>query len=281
MPDNNGKLASNNFLFIAHPGHELCVHAWLEATRPRVFVLTDGSGNGGSPRLDSSRKVLESVGATIGSVYGRFKDSELYQIILDREYEQLFAVVDEFAEAIVAESIDAVAGDAIEGFNPAHDTCRLIINAAVQIARRRSGRQILNRDFLLAGRHIAPNDDDGAFWLDDAMLNKKVATAYAFPELRSEVEAALSGELFALRQYPELADESAVTYNTGGIESYRLECFRYVDEIASGSEFADAVPFYEQYGALRVTEGRYQRVIRYRQHMLPLCEALRNYADNC
>src|SRR5438034_752023 len=28
-------------LFIAHPGHELLVHGWLELVRPFVFVLTD------------------------------------------------------------------------------------------------------------------------------------------------------------------------------------------------------------------------------------------------
>src|SRR4051812_44433101 len=40
MIDHNSQ--GRHFLFIAHPGHELCVYAWLKLTKPKVFVLTDG-----------------------------------------------------------------------------------------------------------------------------------------------------------------------------------------------------------------------------------------------
>jgi hypothetical protein len=43
---------------IAHPGHELRVHHWIERTRPLVFVLTDGSGHTGVSRLASTTAVL-------------------------------------------------------------------------------------------------------------------------------------------------------------------------------------------------------------------------------
>ena len=43
---------------------------------------------------------------------------------------------EELCEAFVAERIDYVAGDAFEGYNPMHDVCRLVINAAVTIATR-------------------------------------------------------------------------------------------------------------------------------------------------
>ena len=32
-------------LVVAHPGHELRVHGWLELARPTVCILTDGSGH--------------------------------------------------------------------------------------------------------------------------------------------------------------------------------------------------------------------------------------------
>ena len=44
--------AVKDFLFVAHPGHELCVHGWLEIARPKVFVLTDGSGRSGRRAFD-------------------------------------------------------------------------------------------------------------------------------------------------------------------------------------------------------------------------------------
>ena len=57
-------------LFIAHPGHELRVHGWLEAMAPEVWILTDGSGHSGRSRIDSTTRVLEPTGAVPGPVYG-------------------------------------------------------------------------------------------------------------------------------------------------------------------------------------------------------------------
>jgi len=57
-------------LVIAHPGHELRVHGWLEAMAPAVWILTDGSGHTGRSRVDSTTRVLESTGAAPGPVYG-------------------------------------------------------------------------------------------------------------------------------------------------------------------------------------------------------------------
>src|ERR1041385_9519667 len=86
MIDHNGKNGGNNFLFVAHPGHELCVHAWLTSTRPKVFVLTDGSGHGTQPRIGSTNKLLERAGAERGPIYARFADAELYELILNRDF---------------------------------------------------------------------------------------------------------------------------------------------------------------------------------------------------
>ncbi|HUE39393.1 MAG TPA: hypothetical protein VMR29_07805 [Candidatus Binatia bacterium] len=36
---------------VAHPGHELRVHHWMERVRPVVCVLTNGSGASGCSRI--------------------------------------------------------------------------------------------------------------------------------------------------------------------------------------------------------------------------------------
>ena len=69
-------------LVVAHPGHELRVHGWLEKARPQVFVLTDGSGPTGSSRLRSTTRVLDRAGATAGCIYGRLADRVFYQALL-------------------------------------------------------------------------------------------------------------------------------------------------------------------------------------------------------
>ena len=105
-------------LVIAHPGHELRVHRWLEVARPLVFVLTDGSGRSGLSRLNSTTKILSQAGAKVGSIFGRFTDAEIYASILEAEFSRFTAVATELAESFLQSDVDYVAGDASEGYNP-------------------------------------------------------------------------------------------------------------------------------------------------------------------
>ncbi len=250
-------------LVIAHPGHELRIHGWLERERPLVFVLTDGSGSGGHPRLASTAEVLHRVGARPGSVFGRFSDRSLYQAILDQDLAPLESVAKEMADALVEAGVDAVAGDAIEGFNPGHDLCRVLADAAVAIARRRSGRPVASHAFLLDGR---PDDTPstvagigeagGAFHLslDDEALARKLAAAFAYPEMKGEVERNLAEH---------------------GEAAFRTECFQPVDPEADLERLLDDPPYYERYGERQVAAGHYESVLRFRQHFLPVARALR------
>jgi hypothetical protein len=44
--------------------------------------------------------------------------------------------------------------------------------------------------------------------------------------------------------------------------------------------FLDERPFYETHGEARVREGKYPEAIRYREHILPIAEALARAAEN-
>src|SRR5690242_870571 len=69
-------------LLIAHPGHEIRVHGWLEQARPTVYILTDGSGRSSQPRLESTKRVLMQAGAQIGEAFGQIADRDLYDRVL-------------------------------------------------------------------------------------------------------------------------------------------------------------------------------------------------------
>ncbi len=103
-------------LVIAHPGHELLVYNWLSLVKSRLHRTTS---------------ILNSLGARPGSIYGRLTDAEAYSAILAGEVGVFISMAGELAEALVLNRIEYIVGDAIEGFNPVHDICRLIINAAV------------------------------------------------------------------------------------------------------------------------------------------------------
>lgn len=136
-------------LVIAHPGHELRVHRLLELTRPRVFVLTDGSGRTGHSRLTSTSAILTSAHVHPASIYGRFTDVELYELMLRGDAAAVVALMWELVAAFRRDGVDGVVGDALEGFNPSHDLCRFLINAVVLLLRKETGRDMLNFAFPL------------------------------------------------------------------------------------------------------------------------------------
>ena len=106
-------------------------------------------------------------------------------------------LVDKLAAAILHDQVDCIAGDAEEGYNPGHDTCRLIINAAVKLVNRKSSKPIRNYDFTLVGPPDQCPEDlrDHSLWLnlDDEAFARKLSAARNYPELQAEVETALNG----------------------------------------------------------------------------------------
>ncbi|HEX8694710.1 MAG TPA: hypothetical protein VF746_19955 [Longimicrobium sp.] len=250
-------------LVVAHPGHELRVYGWIERARPLVFVLTDGSGSGGEARIESTTAVLERTAARAGPVYGVMSDREIYSAILSHDAARFTGIANWLAEQLVAEGIDYVVGDAVEGYNPSHDVCRLVINTALRLAGRTRGAAPAAYDFLLVG---APNQcpeglRERAVWLelDDETLERKLAAARSYQELRGEVEHALD-------QF--------------GLAPFRTECLRPVDPTERYGGWDPAqVPYYETYGEKRVAEGVYDRVLRFREHVQPLADALWSHSE--
>lgn len=242
-------------LVIAHPGHELRVHGWLETTRPEVWVLTDGSGHTGRSRIASTTRVLAAAGAAPGPVYGQMTDVDLYNAVLNLEHRPFTSIVDQLAQAVLRDDVECIAGDAEEGYNPAHDICRLVINAATDLVELRTDKRIPSYDFTLVGAPQRGADEHRAhaLWLDldDAAFARKLSAAHNYPELQAEVESALS-----------VTDAA----------NFRLEYLRLVDS-HTRAPFAGR-PFYEEYGERQVQAGHYSHVLRYREHMLPLAAAL-------
>jgi hypothetical protein len=247
-------------LMVAHPGHELRVHGWLELARPQVWVLTDGSGHDGRGRLASTSAVLSQAGAATGALYGRYSDRAAYQMILGGDSAGTFALVEELAATLLADQVGYVAGDALEGFNPVHDLCRVVIDAAVALAARR-GRVIGNFDFPLEAAPDTPSDDGEAreegeglrLELSRDAVERKLAAARGYPELLSEVERAL---------------------RLHGPAAFGVEHLRPVATARPLSERIADPPPYERYGAERVAAGHYRQVLQLRGHFLPLAEAV-------
>ena len=244
----------NAAVVVAHPGHELVIHHYLESHRPLYFCLTDGSGGNGRSRLESTSRLLHGVGAFPGSIYGRFSDKEVYRILLDGRVEVFVDLVNELAGNLIDADIQCIAGDAMEGFNPAHDLCRALIDSAVAIVQIRTGRALQNYEFAVHGDPIAdPADALIRLELDEGALERKIDAAMAYREVIGEVHDAL---------------------DRFGRQAFAVECLRSSSASAMVEQFESKPPAYESIGESRVSEGRYREVVRYREHVLPVISAL-------
>lgn len=245
-------------LVIGHPGHELRVHRWLELARPVVHVITDGSGRTGRSRIPSTRSVLARAGARPGTanVFGCCSDAEVYTALLAGDLALPLRIVRSLAEALA--DVDYVVADALEGFNPSHDLCRFLVNAAVALVAERTGREVGNYDVLLDGNPRGsldpPRPETAVLNLDDADLARKIEAAKGYPELRAETKNALQ---------------------RFGAEAFRVEVLRPVTDRREGLDHLDEEPpYYERYGQGQVAAGHYRDVIGYRTNVRPLVHAV-------
>ena len=242
---------------VGHPGHELRLFGWISQYRPRVYVLTDGSGRQGVSRVPATARLLAGLGAEPGEIFGALSDAELYAAILRQDTALLLRLLDRLADSFVRHRTDLVAGDACEGYNPAHDLCRSLIEAAALMARPASGPALPNYEVTLtewkAGSQAVHDQRCWHFSLDDALLGRKLDAAEAYEEMQGEVQDGLSRQ---------------------GREYFRVECLRQ----AAPARPRTGKPFYETWGEQRVAGGEYASVIRWQEHMLPLVDAIQQHA---
>jgi hypothetical protein len=240
-------------LLVAHPGHELRLHGWIEREKPLVYVLTDGSGRGPAGRIESTRQLLAAAGARPGPVFGKLKDAELYRALLWGDHRPFVELFDEIAGSSRREGVKVLAADAAEGYNPAHDVARLLANAVAGHSAR-AGFPVESLAFPL---EAAPAAGTGAvavrLALDDLAFARKLAAARAYGAMSEEVERALARH---------------------GEDAFRVETLRRADpgfdlEAAHGPS-----PSYERFGERRVADGAYPEVVRFRAHLQPLAARL-------
>ncbi|HJQ22901.1 MAG TPA: hypothetical protein VKA60_03220 [Blastocatellia bacterium] len=240
-------------LVVAHPGHELRLYGWLGLARPTVYVLTDGSGHSGSSRLAATSSLLDAVGAERGCLYGRFTDAAFYAALRDQDVNLFTDLAGELAADLARRRVAYVVGDTIEGYNPTHDVCRALINAAVELVQRDGGQRPGNYGFAVVNWPDASRPHATRLRLDERTFGDKLAAARAYSAWVTDINVML-GEM--------------------GAEAFRDE---YLEALTDDDEIFIEPPFYEQYGERQVAAGYYKDVLRYRQHVLPITAALREY----
>jgi hypothetical protein len=246
---------------IGHPGHELKVFGWIATHHPRVYVLTDGSGQNGVSRLTATENLLAQLGTERGEIFGAATDVEIYEAILEQRVSFFLNILDAIAESFVSHSIDFVAGDLSEGFNPTHDLCRELIDTAVALVQRDGKVSIPNYGFSLTEGESSYEPSHGRdcmhLRLDHDLLCRKLQAARSYAELSGEIQS-------AIQHYGE--------------EYFGVECLKKNNPTVPPLWAESGKPHYERWGEQRKAEGKYASVIRYREHIVPIVTAIREHA---
>lgn len=242
-------------LIIGHPGHELRVYGWLRKTRPVIAILTDGSGHHDISRIELTKKLLGNQ----SGLYGLYTDREIYKAILNQDIAFFFALADKLTDWLVEKNIEFVAGDSIEGYNPTHDMCRLLIDRATYMASCKLGRLIQNYSYPLMGPpRLTTIPANLCFKLDSETLSEKLT------ETRNYAQSA--GGI--------LVTEVEELLQNFGESSFGEELFYSISSQEQLDFFENQKPFYEVHGEKQVAAGHYKFVIRYKEHVAPIAKSL-------
>jgi len=242
----------STLLVVAHPGHELRLHGWIERARPMVAVITDGSGGAGVPRLEATRGLLAKLGARPAPLFGPCTDRELYAAAMEGDLVFFQRLLDGIRASAVACGATRLVSDAAEGFNPAHDLCH---HLAAMVAEEEG---LEHFDFPLEARPDACPQE----------------LAHQSHVLRLD-EAALARKRAAVESYTELQEELARADSEIGFAAFGLERLRPAAASRLEAGRRTGPPYFEIHGERMVAEGRYREVLKESAHLEPLLARLR------
>ena len=237
-------------LVVAHPGHELLLHHWLERARPIVCALTDGSGGHAQDRSARSRGIIESAGGEIGPVFGAASDRVWYRAILDGDRRPFDSAAARIAEVCAAQGVTQIVADAFEFFNPMHDLCSCLAQHVSAQLQGLAAIELLT--YPIERPDLLQTDPAHVFALDDAALGRKLAAAADYYELTSEVERR----------------------RIAAVENVAVERLFAVDTSRVWPRVPPEQPFYERFGRERIGRGTYAELITYASHVRPLAVML-------
>ena len=242
---------------VSHPAHLLTVAGMLQRWRPHVLLLYRAVVGAGAGQEDAVRAALEPLGVADRLASFAISETESFDRALAGDFGFHADIGTRVGDWLRAARPDTVLGDAYEAYNFHHDVTRLFLDNAL-----RRNRAVANYEFPLSCR------------LDEPGAPVRYG-AFAFGAARaltlSADERAAKRELIASvgRIDPFVADVARLFANPD-VESFR--------EVPAGRDYTVPPPglarYYDERGRELVSAGLYPRAITFREHFVPLVQAL-------
>lgn len=288
----------NYALCIAHPGHELRLHGFLEQACPFVFIFTDGSHRAQKDLMidsirvidkctkhgkklslaylksDSAKKIFKLSDHSAEEGQEHLKDSQIYNEILNQKpFVFEFFIIDTMVKNLIRYKIDFLVSDSSEGTNVCHEMMNIMSDLAIERVKKQTGKQIIKYDFAIDTPFDGKlNDDCIHIQLDDAAVNRKLNSLIRYPLALTDLKPNISLDenlILNLRQMQngEIAlKEMIKSVGPNFLQNEYLRPYTFVEP--SGK------PEYEILGEKAVAAGKYAHAITYKDHLKPLKEKL-------
>ncbi|TMV03163.1 hypothetical protein [Brucella haematophila] len=241
---------TRNILILAHPGHELRIHHWLELHRPTVYLLTDGSGGKLSSRTHYSRAVIENAGGLPGAVFGTITDKAWYSAILGGQSALFTTMLNAILDDIPLDRPVEIISDALDGYNPMHDMAWAF---GKMVQHRLVASAISARHLCSAATTNVTGKTEVVLQLDSAARSRKIAAVEKYTPLAEEAQRILACDPTAFDQETLLSQD-----------------FDWQNDYS---------PHWEAVGQSRVQSGLYSECITYDGHIRPIWK--RMFSETC
>lgn len=156
----------NYALSIAHPGHELRLHGFLDLKKPWVFILSDG---GNPSHIDRMQHYLGFIFKNTGILKkerdafyiierkhnnlkednqsGYVKDEEIQNELMQGNAAWFEFYITKMANSLIKDKIDYVVADASEDMDSVHEISRIMTEIAIKLVKKKKGKEIKLYEF--------------------------------------------------------------------------------------------------------------------------------------
>ena len=284
----------NYALSIAHPGHELRLHGFIEQAKPFTFLLADGSGKdipslftnaqdciynammndlNLSPKELASEKwmrILYLSQKVEDSPNQYIKEEEIINEILEQRTGFFIFYINFLATNFIKWNIDYIVSDPREGYNVLHDICSIVTNLAVKLVKKVKDKKIIQYQYALNNKYENIGDDCIHIVLDDLAIERKIKSIVNYhPSVYNELSSYLGEEL--TEQIKLCSNNKTLVKEL--LNTADKEIFRNEHLCPFNTEHGE-IPYYELNGEKLVATGIYPKVISYKKHIIPLKEQL-------
>ncbi len=292
-------LSEGNYaLCIAHPGHELRLHGFLEQAKPFVFILTDGSHRTQQDMMMDSirsidRAVKQNVKLSIAYLQSakskkifklcdhsaapdeqHLKDTQIYSEILSLHTGIFHAFIKAISTNLIKYKITHVVADSSEGYNVCHEIVRIMTDIAIEQVKKKTGQTILSYDYAIEKPYNEGITEDCIHvQLDEMQLDRKMNAILKYPFALTDLKPNISMDNTVMLQLRQMKDGNKVIkemmqeVNSDFLKNEYLRPYIVTEPKDK--------PIYETMGEKAVAAEKYPAVITYAEHLKPLKEKLR------